>query len=63
MERLLNVNEAAAMTGVSVFTMRRWARLQRVAVVKLTGRSLRFRTSDLEALVKKSLQPARESER
>ena len=63
MEKLLNLSEAAEMTGVSGFTLRRWAKLGRVGVVRLSKRAIRFRSSDLEALVKEHLSPARESAR
>ncbi len=59
MERLLSLQEAAELAGVSKFTLRRWARLQRVGVVRLSKRAIRFRQSDLDALVRTHLQPAR----
>lgn len=63
MERLLSLDEAADLAGVSKFTLRRWARIQRVGVVRLSARAIRFRTSDLEKLVQTHLEPARESGR
>jgi excisionase family DNA binding protein len=63
MERLLNLEEAADLTGVSRFTLRRWAKLQRVAVVRLSARAIRFRQSDLDALVRTHLSPAKEAAR
>lgn len=63
MEKLLTLQEAAELTGMSGFTLRRWAKLQRVGVVRLSKRAIRFRASDLDALVRAHLQPARESAR
>jgi excisionase family DNA binding protein len=60
MERLMSLEEAAGLTGVSRFTLRRWARLERVAVVRLSKRAIRFRQSDLEKMVQVHLSPARE---
>ena len=59
MERLLSLDEAAHLAGVSKFTLRRWARIQRVSVVRLSSRAIKFRTSDLEELVQTHLEPAR----
>ncbi len=63
MEKLLTLQEAADLTGVSGFTLRRWAKLQRVGVVRLSKRAIRFRQTDLDALVKAHLSPAREAQR
>ncbi len=63
MERLLSLKEAANLTGVSRYTLRRWAQLQRVASVRLSRRAIKFRESDLEALARAHLQPAREGRR
>ncbi len=63
MERLLDLKESAELTGVSPFTLRRWARLGRVGVVRLSKRAIRFRQSDLDALVRTHLQPAKEAAR
>jgi excisionase family DNA binding protein len=60
MERLRDLKEAAGRVGVSPFTLRRWARLGRVGVVRLSKRAIRFRDSDLEELVQAHLSPARE---
>lgn len=61
MERLLNLKEAAGLAGVSRFTLRRWAKLERVGVVRLSKRAIRFRQSDLEKMVQAHLSPAREA--
>ena len=57
-DRLLDVNEAAAMLGLSPKTLYQWAYERRVPVVKLFGRALRFRLSDIQALIAKSVRPA-----
>jgi excisionase family DNA binding protein len=63
MEKLLNLQEAADLTGMSGFTLRRWAKLGRVGVVRLSKRAIRFRQTDLETLVRTHLSPAREGSR
>ena len=60
MERLMDLKEAAGLTGFSGFTLRRWAKLGRVGVVRLSKRAIRFRQSDLEKMVQDHLTPARE---
>lgn len=57
-ERLLTVNEAAVKLGVKRATMYEWARERRIPTVKLFGRALRFRESDLEKLIRGSMRPA-----
>jgi excisionase family DNA binding protein len=56
-DRLLDVKEAAAMLGLKPSTLYQWAYERRLPVVKL-GRALRFRLSDLQALISKSVRPA-----
>lgn len=63
MERLLSLDEAADLAGLSKHTLRRWARIQRVGVVRLSSRAIRFRESDLEKFVQTHLEPAREARR
>jgi excisionase family DNA binding protein len=61
-ERLLDVNEAAAMLGVAPATLYKWAHERRVPIVKLFGPrgALRFRLSDLQNLIADSVrQPLR----
>jgi excisionase family DNA binding protein len=50
-DRLLDVREAAEMLGLKPSTLCRWAYERRIPVVKLFGRALRFRMSDLQELV------------
>jgi len=50
-EHLLNEHEAAQFLGLSVFTLRAWRSKRRgPAFVKL-GRSVRYRSDDLEAFL------------
>lgn len=50
-ERLLDVNEAAAMLGLKPSTLYQWAYGRKIPVVKLLGRALRFRLSVIEKLI------------
>lgn len=62
-ERLLGVREAAVLLGLKPSTLYQWAYLQRIPTVKLLGRrgALRFRRSDIDRLITRSLRPARTS--
>ncbi len=64
-DRLLDVTEAAEMLGVAPKTLYRWSYEHRVPVVKLFGPRgvLRFRLSDLQALIRRSVQPALRGQR
>jgi excisionase family DNA binding protein len=59
-DRLLDVNEAAAMLAVKPATLYQWAYRRRLPVVKLFGPrgALRFRESDIRALIASSVRPA-----
>lgn len=59
-DRLLNVNEAAALLGVAPGTLYNWAYERRLPKVKLYGPrgALRFRESDVRRLINTSLRPA-----
>src|SRR5262245_54946208 len=59
-ERLLDVHEAAVLLAVKAATLYQWAYQRRVPVVKLFGArgALRFRESDLLALIARSVRPA-----
>lgn len=57
-DRLLDVREAAEMLGLKPSTLYQWAYERRIPVVKLFGRALRFRMSDLQKLVTGSVRPA-----
>ncbi len=59
-DRLLDVNEAAAMLALKPATLYQWAYERRIPVVKLSGPRgpLRFRLSDIEGLIARSVRPA-----
>ncbi len=58
-DRLLNVHEAAALLAVKPATLYQWAYQRRIPVVKLMGRALRFRLSDMERLITQGVRAAR----
>ena len=57
-DRLLKVEEAAAMLGLKPATLYQWAYQRRIPVVKLMGRALRFRESDLQKLIAEGMRPS-----
>ena len=57
-DRLLDVREAGAMLGLKPSTLYQWAYERRIPVVKLLGRSLRFRLSTIQKLIADSERPA-----
>src|SRR5439155_14556587 len=59
-DRLLDVNEAAAILGLKKSTLYQWAYERRIPVVKLSGPRgpLRFRLSTLQELIAKCERPA-----
>ena len=58
-DRLLDVHEAAAMLALKPTTLYQWAYERRIPIVKLSGPRgpLRFRLSDIEALIARSVRP------
>lgn len=46
-DRLLKIDEAAEFLGIAVGTLYHWVSQQRVPVVRLSRRSIRFRLSEL----------------
>ena len=51
-DRLLDVREAAALLGISPFSLYHWISQKRgIPVVRLSSRCVRFRWSDLEAWI------------
>jgi excisionase family DNA binding protein len=60
MDRLISVEEAAKILGVSPNTLRGWVTRRKVRYVKLGSRCL-FRPADLEELVESSLREPRRS--
>ena len=63
MQKLLTFQEAGERYSMSRYTLRRWARLGRLPVVRLGTRTLRLRPEDLEAVVQANWHPAREPQR
>jgi excisionase family DNA binding protein len=57
-DRLLDAREAAQLLGVKVSTLYDWSYERKIPVVKLFGRSLRFRLSTLLKLMADSERPA-----
>ena len=57
---LLDVHQAAALLSLKPATLYQWAYQRRLPVVKLFGPrgALRFRRSDIDALIARSLRPA-----
>jgi excisionase family DNA binding protein len=55
-DRLLKVGEAADMLGLKPATLYQWAYQRRIPVVKLMGRALRIRESDLLKLIDEGLR-------
>ncbi len=59
-ERLLNAEEAATLLGLKVSTIRRMTYTRELPCVHPTGRrAVRYKLSDLEALLRMRSQPAR----
>lgn len=58
-DRLLDVHEAAAMLRIRPGTLYQWAYQRRLPKVKLFGERgpLRFRLSDIEHLIARSVKP------
>lgn len=57
---LLTIHEVAAMLRVSVSTVRSWVLYRRINFVKLQNKLIRFRRSDIDALIASSIVPANE---
>ncbi len=59
---LLTVPEAAHLLRLKVSTVRAWVLHRRVPFVKLGGKRVLFRRSDLETLITESVVPAKAKE-
>jgi hypothetical protein len=62
-EKLHTFQEAEEQGYGSRYSLRRWARIGKLSVVRLGARTLRLRQSDLDDFVRRNLRPARESDR
>ena len=60
-DRLLNVTEVAEMLAVKRSTIYAWAYERRIPTVKLRGRALRFRLSEIERIIREDTRPAMRS--
>jgi excisionase family DNA binding protein len=59
-QKLLDVTETAELCRLKVSTIRRWVANRRLTSIKL-GRRVLFRRRDIEALIERSIVPARSS--
>jgi excisionase family DNA binding protein len=59
---LLTIREAALMLRLQVSTIRAWVLHRKIPFVKLGGKRVFFRRSDLEKLVAASVVPARDQQ-
>jgi excisionase family DNA binding protein len=57
-DRLLDVGQASELLSVKPATLYQWAYQRRIPVVKLMGRALRFRESDLRKVIAEGVRPA-----
>lgn len=57
-EALLTCQESARLLNVRPATIRAWTHQRRIPYVKVNGRTVRYRLSDLEKLVRSGLRPA-----
>lgn len=55
-DEYLPIGEAAALIGVSVDTLRRWEREERIKALRLPTGHRRFKRSDIEALIREKEQ-------
>lgn len=53
MERLLTIAEAAALSGVSLDTLRRWERIGRLSAIRTAGGHRRYREEDIIPLIQR----------
>ena len=59
-EKLLNVKETGVMLGIKTKTVYQLVHERRIPYVKLFGKSLRFKLSDLQRIVDESTTPVQE---
>lgn len=59
MDKLLNIQESAKLLRLSPNTLRSWIFQKRIRVVRL-GRKVLFRESDLEKMIEKGIQEAKD---
>ncbi len=59
---LLNIDDVAKLTGLSVGTLYHWVSQRRIPFVRLSARRIMFRASDLEKWITEKVVPAWDSE-
>ena len=59
LDRLLTINEVSELTGLAVGTLYHFVSQQRIPVVRLSKRCIRFRSSDLLAWIQALTQGTR----
>ena len=57
--KLLTVAEVAEMLAVKPSTIYQWSYERRLPCIKLRGRALRFRLSEIEKIIRQDERPAR----
>ena len=58
-DRLLTIDEVAELTGLAAGTLYHWVSEQRIPVVRISKRCIRFRQSDLAEWIQTLTQEAR----
>lgn len=53
---LLDIEEVAELTGLSVGTLYHWVSQRRIPVVRFSSRCIRFRRCDLDAWIQKATE-------
>jgi excisionase family DNA binding protein len=56
-KELLNIQEVAELTGLSVGTLYHWISQRRIPVVRISSRCVRFRRSDIDSWLQEKLVP------
>ena len=62
MEKLLTVNDVCAVTGLKRSTIYAMIHHERIPVIKISGRCVRFRESDIQAWLESKLVDAKDKE-
>jgi excisionase family DNA binding protein len=60
-EGLLTVQEVAVVLRLSVSTIRSWVLLRRIPFVKLHNKAIRFKRTEIDALIAASVIPAEQN--
>ncbi len=57
-KELLTIQEVAELTGFSVGTLYHWVSQQRIPVVRISARCVRFRRSDIDSWLQQQFVPS-----